>query len=98
MNTVRVEWHPGMLYAPPDGPTYHQHFNLANVPSRYFVLGFGGVRYPVLDTARKTYEGMDRSREKAAFKSNMRTRTRASSSFTNPSLPSAAFNQRCASL
>jgi quercetin dioxygenase-like cupin family protein/diadenosine tetraphosphatase ApaH/serine/threonine PP2A family protein phosphatase len=62
VNTTRVEWHPGVLYAPPDGPTYHQHFNLANVPSRYFVLGFGGVRYPVLDTARKTYEGMDRSK------------------------------------
>jgi quercetin dioxygenase-like cupin family protein len=63
VDTVRVDWKPGTLYAPPDGPTYHQHFNVANAPSRYFVIGFGGVRYPVLDTKREGYEGMDKSQE-----------------------------------
>jgi quercetin dioxygenase-like cupin family protein len=63
LNTVRVDWRPGVLYAPPDGPTYHQHFNLAPERSRYVVLSFGGVRHPVLDTRRATLEGMDRSKE-----------------------------------
>lgn len=62
VNTTRVDWKPGWLYAPPDGPTYHQHFNVADVPSRYFVIGFGGVRYPVLDSYRKNYEGMDKNK------------------------------------
>ena len=26
VDTVRVDWKPGTLYAPPDGPTFHQHF------------------------------------------------------------------------
>ena len=67
VNTVREEWSPGTLYAPPDGPTYHQHFNLAPTPSRYLALGFGGVRHPVLDSARRNYEGMDVSKEDGGF-------------------------------
>ena len=59
-DTVRIKWEPGTLYAPPDD-LYHQHFNTAPKPSRYLALGFGGVRYPVLDSKRKIYEGMDRS-------------------------------------
>jgi gentisate 1,2-dioxygenase len=58
--TIRVDWKPGMLYAPPDD-LFHQHFNLFSKPSRYLALGFGGVRYPVVSSMRKVYEGMDKS-------------------------------------
>lgn len=59
-DAVRMDWRPGTLYAPPDD-LYHQHFNTAREPSRYLALGFGGVRYPVLDSKRKSYEAMDKS-------------------------------------
>ena len=39
LDTVRVDWKPGTLYAPPDGPTYHQHFNTA--PSVLALSGAG---------------------------------------------------------
>jgi len=58
-DTVRVDWKPGTLYAPPDGPTIHQHFNTATAPSRYLALDFGGIRYKVTDKKSKNYEGMD---------------------------------------
>lgn len=58
-NTIRGDWKPGTLYAPPDD-YYHQHFNTANQPSRYLALSFGGVRYPTLGNKRRIYEGMDR--------------------------------------
>jgi quercetin dioxygenase-like cupin family protein len=61
VDTVRVDWKPGTMYAPPDGPTIHQHFNVANGPSRYLVFDFGGARYPVLETKMWTYENMDNS-------------------------------------
>jgi mannose-6-phosphate isomerase-like protein (cupin superfamily) len=64
VNTVRVDWKPGTLYAPPDGPTFHQHFNTANVPSRYLALGspnWGGTRYYVSAAAKRGYEQMDQS-------------------------------------
>ena len=61
VDTMRVDWKPGTLYAPPDGPTYHQHFNVHDGPSRYLVFGFGGARYPVLDTKLENYENMDKS-------------------------------------
>jgi gentisate 1,2-dioxygenase len=61
VDTVRVDWKPGSLYAPPDGPTYHQHFNTASVPSRYFVMSFGGARYFVSNARKKNYENMDKS-------------------------------------
>lgn len=54
LDTVRVDWKVGSLYAPPDGPTYHQHFNTAGTPSRYLVMmGLGGSRYPVLESRRR---------------------------------------------
>jgi len=62
-DTIRVDWKPGTLYAPPDGPTYHQHFNTADGPSRYLVFGFGGARYPVLDSKFTSYENMDKTTE-----------------------------------
>jgi gentisate 1,2-dioxygenase len=61
VSTVRVDWKPGTLYAPPDGPTYHQHFNTASVPSRYFVMSFGGARYFVSNARKLGYENMDKS-------------------------------------
>jgi quercetin dioxygenase-like cupin family protein len=61
VDTVRVDWKPGTLYAPPDGPTFHQHFNTANVPSRYFVMSFGGARYFVSNARKSSYENMDKS-------------------------------------
>ena len=64
MDTTRVDWKPGTLYAPPDGPTYHQHFNVSPGQSRYLVFDFGGARYPVLESKMWNYENMDKS-EKA---------------------------------
>jgi hypothetical protein len=61
VDTVRVEWKPGTLYAPPDGPTFHQHFNTANVPSRYFVMSFGGARYFISNARKASYQNMDKS-------------------------------------
>ena len=61
VNAVRVDWKPGTLYAPPDGPTFHQHFNTANTSSRYLAVLFGGSRYFTTNKQRKTYETMDRS-------------------------------------
>jgi mannose-6-phosphate isomerase-like protein (cupin superfamily) len=62
VDTVRVDWKPGTLYAPPDD-LFHQHFNTASQPSRYLALGFGGVRHPVLESRRRGYEAMDKSVE-----------------------------------
>ena len=51
LDTVRVDWKVGSLFAPPDGPTFHQHFNTAQTPSRYLVMmGLNGARYPVLES------------------------------------------------
>jgi hypothetical protein len=61
VDTVRVDWKPGTLYAPPDGPTFHQHFNTADVPSRYLAMLFGGARYFVSNARKKGYETMDMS-------------------------------------
>jgi hypothetical protein len=61
VGTKRVDWKPGALYAPPDGPTFHQHFNSASVPSRYLALIFGGARYFISSAGKKLYETMDKS-------------------------------------
>jgi hypothetical protein len=61
VDTVRVDWKPGTLYAPPDGPTFHQHFNTAPVPSRYFVMSFGGARYFISNEKKASYQNMDKS-------------------------------------
>jgi oxalate decarboxylase/phosphoglucose isomerase-like protein (cupin superfamily) len=62
VDTVRIDWQPGTLYAPPDDH-YHQHFNTANQPSRYLAVGIGGVRYPLLESKRVSYEAMDKSQD-----------------------------------
>jgi gentisate 1,2-dioxygenase len=61
VGTKRVDWKPGTLYAPPDGPTFHQHFNTAPVPSRYFVMSFGGARHFISSARKVGYENMDKS-------------------------------------
>lgn len=62
LNTVRVDWKPGTLYAPPDGPTFHQHFNTSQTPARYLVFGpFGSRRYTVLENRGLKIEQADRS-------------------------------------
>jgi quercetin dioxygenase-like cupin family protein len=61
LNTVRVDWKYGSLYAPPDGPTFHQHFNTADVSSRYLAILFGGARYFVSSARKAGYEKMDMS-------------------------------------
>ncbi len=61
VETKRVDWKPGTLYAPPDGPTFHQHFNIASVPSRYFVMSFGGARYFISNARKANYQNMDKS-------------------------------------
>jgi quercetin dioxygenase-like cupin family protein len=66
-NTVRVDWKPGSLYAPPDGPTYHQHFNVSPDKSRYLVFGFGGMRYRVLESKSRSVEGMDVSQKQGGI-------------------------------
>ena len=61
--TTRVDWWPGVLFAPPDGPTNHQHFNIAPSPSRYLVFGFGGRRYPVFQNRKNAYLKADVSQK-----------------------------------
>jgi len=61
VDTVRVDWKPGTIYAPPDGPTFHQHFNTSPVNSRYPAILFGGARYFISKTRREGYEKMDLS-------------------------------------
>jgi quercetin dioxygenase-like cupin family protein len=61
VNTVRVDWKPGTLYAPPDGPTFHQHFNTAAVPSRYLAMSFGGARFFISNARKRNYASMDKS-------------------------------------
>jgi len=61
VGTKRVDWKPGTLYAPPDGPTFHQHFNIANVPSRYLAMSFGGARYFISNARKQNYDNMDKS-------------------------------------
>lgn len=58
--TNRVDWWPGVLFAPPDGPTYHQHFNTSSDPARYLVYLFGNRRYPMW-SQRVVREGADLS-------------------------------------
>jgi hypothetical protein len=59
--TKKVDWSPGWLFAPPDGPTYHQHFNISGGQARYLVFFFGNGRYPVFEKRKFDQDSADRS-------------------------------------
>lgn len=54
----RVDWHHGVVYAPPD-MMFHQHFNTSAEPARYLAVAFGGLKYPFSEDKRRTFLGMD---------------------------------------
>ncbi len=57
---TRVDWEHGCVYCPPDS-MFHQHFNIANHPSRYLALQIGTVRYPLLQMKREIWDvGVDK--------------------------------------
>jgi mannose-6-phosphate isomerase-like protein (cupin superfamily) len=57
---TRVDWEHGVVYCPPDS-MFHQHFNVANHPSRYLALQIGTVRYPLLRMKREIWDvGVDK--------------------------------------
>jgi uncharacterized RmlC-like cupin family protein len=55
---VRIDWHPGVVFAPPDG-MFHQHFNTGPQPARYLALAFGSTRHPITTEKRKITLGVD---------------------------------------
>jgi uncharacterized RmlC-like cupin family protein len=58
---VRTDWHPGVVYAPPD-MMFHQHFNTATTPARYLAVQMGSTRYPLFQNKIYTYDiGADSS-------------------------------------
>ncbi|MGH7760915.1 MAG: hypothetical protein ACREOY_05805 [Candidatus Dormibacteraceae bacterium] len=54
----RIDWHHGVVYAPPD-MMFHQHFNVSAEPARYLAVAFGGLKYPFSEDKRRTFLGMD---------------------------------------
>lgn len=54
----RVNWHHGVVYAPPD-MMFHQHFNVSSEPARYLAVAFGSLKYPFSEDKRRTFLGMD---------------------------------------
>ena len=55
---IRVDWRHGSVFAPPD-MMYHQHFNTANVASRYLAVALGSLRYPFTSEKRALFTGVD---------------------------------------
>ena len=55
---IRVDWRHGSVFAPPD-MMYHQHFNTADVPSRYLAVALGSLRYPFTSDKRALFAGVD---------------------------------------
>jgi len=54
----RFDWAHGSVFAPPD-MIFHQHFNTANVPVRYFATAMGSTRYPFSAEKRAIKLGVD---------------------------------------
>ena len=55
---VRVDWHPGVVFAPTDG-IFHQHFNTSRDPARYMAIALGSLRYPLTADKLKIFVGVD---------------------------------------
>ena len=55
---IRVDWHPGVVFAPTDG-IFHQHFNTSREPARYMALALGSLRYPLTADKLKIFVGVD---------------------------------------
>lgn len=60
----RVDWTHGWVYSPPDN-MYHQHFNLAGQPSRYFAVKMGNYRYPFTDRMTQQFSASSADVRKA---------------------------------
>lgn len=57
---LRIPWHHGVVYAPPDG-MFHQHFNTSPQRARYLAVGIGSRRYPFLTSKRRAEREVDLS-------------------------------------
>lgn len=55
---LRIPWHHGVVYAPPDG-MFHQHFNISREPARYLATGIGSRRHPLLATKWRSEKEVD---------------------------------------
>ena len=55
---LRIPWHHGVVYAPPDG-MFHQHFNISREPARYLATGIGSRRHPLLATKWRSEQEVD---------------------------------------
>ncbi|MFM2128664.1 MAG: hypothetical protein RL477_210 [Pseudomonadota bacterium] len=63
----RFDWGHGSVFAPPD-MIFHQHFNTAPVPVRYFATAMGSTRYPFSAEKRAIKLGVDVSvKEEGGF-------------------------------
>ena len=57
---LRIPWHHGVVYAPPNG-MFHQHFNISAYRARYLATGIGSRRYPFIETKRRSEREVDLS-------------------------------------
>ena len=62
----RYDWAHGSVFAPTD-MLFHQHFNTANVPARYFATAMGSSRYPFVAEKRQQKLGVDVSVKEGGF-------------------------------
>jgi mannose-6-phosphate isomerase-like protein (cupin superfamily) len=66
---IRVDWDHGWCYSPPDN-MYHQHFNLSDIPSRYFAVKLGSRRYPFTQRMRTQFEETPTSLKNSKYQIN----------------------------
>ncbi|HEY2791000.1 MAG TPA: hypothetical protein VGJ28_01510, partial [Micromonosporaceae bacterium] len=66
----RIDWEHSSLYSPPDN-MFHQHFNVADQPSRYFAVKFGNYRYPVTGRMTDQFEAAGSLRKLKARKTQI---------------------------